>query len=218
MTRSNFVDSGLEEGFPGEDGESTMERHDSLWKKGRDGKYRPVMLKKKEIPYLLVILCLLVALVAGGFFLLSGAGSDDGRMDVLEKRLAQIESRLGALEAGNGSSPKEGQQDDAIRKLGDRFNRLESSLAKRIGSLDKAVARLKTGPPPAPVKKVVKKPAKKVAPPEKKPAAKYHVVSKKETLYRISRTYGLSVEQLLKLNGLPKNAVIQPGQKLKVSP
>ena len=49
-----------------------------------------------------------------------------------------------------------------------------------------------------------------------KPAVKTHVVKKGETLYSISKQYGLSLAQLMTLNKLSKGAVINPGQKLKI--
>lgn len=44
----------------------------------------------------------------------------------------------------------------------------------------------------------------------------YHVVAKGETLYRISKTYNVTIEQLLQWNDLPDLGV-KEGQKLKVS-
>lgn len=46
--------------------------------------------------------------------------------------------------------------------------------------------------------------------------AQYHTVKKGETLYRISITYGVSVEALIKINNLPANGTILEGQKLKI--
>ncbi|GAB6190890.1 hypothetical protein JCM39068_06390 [Desulfocastanea catecholica] len=46
--------------------------------------------------------------------------------------------------------------------------------------------------------------------------AVYHVVQKGENLYRIALKYGLTVDQLRKLNNLPADASIQPDQKLLV--
>ena len=47
---------------------------------------------------------------------------------------------------------------------------------------------------------------------------KTHQVRAGETLYRISRQYGISVEQLRRYNNLAADAAIYPGQKLKLSP
>lgn len=47
-------------------------------------------------------------------------------------------------------------------------------------------------------------------------SAEYHTVSAGETLYRISKNYGISVEQIRAMNGLSDNT-ISIGQRLKVS-
>ena len=46
----------------------------------------------------------------------------------------------------------------------------------------------------------------------------YHTVQKGETLYRISKQYGISVEELRKLNNLSEDQPIYTGQKLQISP
>ena len=214
MTDRNFVDSGMEDGFTEEEAAFTPEPQDSLWKRGKDGKYRPVMVRKKELPYLAIALVALLGIIGGGLYLFSGDGSNGERMGALEKRLAQLESRMSHLEAGNGEDQDVRRQQAAIDKLGARFNRLESSLGKRIDQLATDVKKLKT-PPPA--KKAAPKASSTQKAPAEKPDVRYHTVQKKETLYRISVTYGLTVEQLLQLNDLPKDAVIKPGQKLRVS-
>ena len=48
--------------------------------------------------------------------------------------------------------------------------------------------------------------------------AKIHTVKQGENLYRISRRYNLSVDQIRQYNQLDSKADIYPGQKLKVSP
>ncbi len=79
-----------------------------------------------------------------------------------------------------------------------------------------------TGQPtsaPAPAAAVSPKPSSSAPPvsaaaPATAPT--YHVVGKGETLYRISKTYNVSVEQLQQWNDLP-DSVVKEGQKLKVS-
>jgi membrane-bound lytic murein transglycosylase D len=46
---------------------------------------------------------------------------------------------------------------------------------------------------------------------------RYHTVHKGETLSEISKKYGISVEELRKLNGLSRSQPLQTGQKLLVS-
>jgi len=49
-----------------------------------------------------------------------------------------------------------------------------------------------------------------------KQAAQIHVVEKGETLYSISKKYGVSVNQLMTVNKLSKGSIINPGQSLKI--
>ena len=46
--------------------------------------------------------------------------------------------------------------------------------------------------------------------------ARYHRVRAGETLYGISRRYGSKIEELRRLNQLPKEATIYPDQKLLI--
>jgi LysM repeat protein len=52
---------------------------------------------------------------------------------------------------------------------------------------------------------------------ESKKDARYHKVSKGETLYSIARSRGLSVEELCKINHIGKSMRIRPGQILRFS-
>ena len=45
--------------------------------------------------------------------------------------------------------------------------------------------------------------------------AQYHTVDVKETLWAISRKYGVTVDALKQMNGLADN-IIKPGQQLRV--
>ena len=51
----------------------------------------------------------------------------------------------------------------------------------------------------------------------KSASRKVHKVKSGETLYRIATKYGVSVEELRKLNGLKKNSSIRPGQLIRYS-
>ncbi|MEZ0542370.1 LysM peptidoglycan-binding domain-containing protein [Fibrella arboris] len=67
---------------------------------------------------------------------------------------------------------------------------------------------------PTPAGSTRSTPPATVAPPAAEPT--YHVVAKGETLYRISRSYNVTIEQLMQWNNLPDLGV-KEGQKLKVS-
>jgi len=47
---------------------------------------------------------------------------------------------------------------------------------------------------------------------------RYHDVQPKETLFGIGKTYGLTVDELRRLNQIPQQDLIKVGQKLRVSP
>ena len=97
-------------------------------------------------------------------------------------------------------------------------------LEQKIAGLEKQIAELQektTAPRPAPV--AVQKLAPAAAPPASpsKPAAsaekQYHTVQKGESLSGIAAKYGISMEELRKLNNLPADKSIRIGQKLLVS-
>ena len=96
------------------------------------------------------------------------------------------------------------------------------ALEQKIAVLEKQIGELQeksTASRPAPV--AVQKPVAPVAPVSPKPAAspekRYHTVQKGETLSGVGAKYGISVEELRKLNNLPANKSIRVGQKLLVS-
>jgi LysM repeat protein len=53
---------------------------------------------------------------------------------------------------------------------------------------------------------------------QKKTKAVYHEIVAGETLYRISRRYGLTVDKLRSLNKLESGAIIYPAQRLLITP
>lgn len=50
------------------------------------------------------------------------------------------------------------------------------------------------------------------AEPEKKPEGIYHKVSKQESLWRIAKTYGVSLDAIIKANNIPNAAIIEQDQ------
>ena len=43
-----------------------------------------------------------------------------------------------------------------------------------------------------------------------------YIVKKGDTLYKIARTYGVSVDDLVRWNGIKNRNLIYPGQELKI--
>ena len=132
----------------------------------------------------------------------------------LESRLEQLENRLGMIESEGGLSQTAGQGNQLIL-LTERLDQLEANMTARINSM---ANQLNTAPA-KPAAETTTKTEAAVPDSElkKETKAKIHTVKKGETLYRISRSYNLSVEQLRQYNQLDPKASIYPGQKLKVS-
>ena len=140
-------------------------------------------------------LVVLIAL-AVMFFSNSRIHAVENRVKLLEAKLGQAEDRLIRFEK---IDEKLADTDSKIRVLfsnykqvgiiKDRLDRLEGSVSR---STDKSSA--------------------------KGTEARFHQVKAGETLYAISRHYGLKVDELRRLNELAPGAVIYPGQKLVVVP
>ncbi len=147
-------------------------------------------------------------------FIMLGNGSDRQevaqRLDLLEKRLDDMEFRLGNL-IQNTAGSDIGALQKANQDLSRRFDALERKLEGRLNQMSVALTRIEKKPPAPP--KPAAKPKK--APPQ--PQTRLHTVQKGETLYQISRKYGMSVDAVRKLNGIGKDFKIYPGQKIKVA-
>jgi LysM repeat protein len=69
-------------------------------------------------------------------------------------------------------------------------------------------------PPAIEIKTLPPSPLKKM----RQDSEQYHKVEQGETLYRISKRYGISVEEIRRVNKLQEGQAIQTGQKILVSP
>ncbi|MCP3953570.1 MAG: LysM peptidoglycan-binding domain-containing protein, partial [Desulfobacterales bacterium] len=110
--------------------------------------------------------------------------------------------------------------------LAARINRLERSidnLSRKLDTYKKASPSIvkvkkpsiKTSKKKETKKAVSKKVSKKKVVSKKKESI-FHTVKKGETLYGLSKKYGTSIKELEKINHLPKNANIYPGDNLLI--
>jgi len=132
----------------------------------------------------------------------------------IEKRLARLEERLGKIVEIDEKLTLLDTQGKKFNLFVDRFDRFETSMSLKMDIINNELyTSQKKGNKAAESKKPERtKISKKIAPPV------YHEVKAKETLYQISRRYGLTVDDLRKLNRLTPKTVIHPGQKLIVAP
>lgn len=131
------------------------------------------------------------------------------RLDLLEKRAANlegVEGRIAHLEKGDKKLQQSiTKRDKSIRFLKSRINKLN----QRIDRLQKSVASTSVRTKPPDIKQ------EKQTSPVK---GHYHEVRVGESLYRIAHQYGMSVDELCRINNITTDHAIQPGQKLKVAP
>ncbi|MBW1820397.1 MAG: LysM peptidoglycan-binding domain-containing protein [Deltaproteobacteria bacterium] len=165
-----------------------------------------------------------IVLLGLGFFVmivlfivfLSKTNDIAGKTEIIsiEKRLALLEERFGKVDEIDEKLILLDMQGKKIELFIDRFDRFETSLSLKMDIINNELYTSK---------KKGKKTAESKKPEQKKIVKKithltYHEVKAKETLYQISRRYGLTVDDLRKLNRLTPEAVIHPGQKLIVAP
>ncbi len=146
----------------------------------------------------------LAVLLALGLILFSGGNGDSiTELNSLNQRLDRVETRLRNLER---VLERVTETAGAAEELNESVSRLESeqrSILDHIDGLARKVEELGR--------------ERTRAPAEPEPATGTHTVKRGETLFSISRRYGMSVDELCRLNGIGRGAVIRPGQELTVN-
>jgi LysM repeat protein len=132
---------------------------------------------------------------------------DPEALKALDERVKQMELKFDAAEATLSEMEKRSKA--FAGRMAERIDRLEATshaLSEAI-SENRAVSTAK-GSDAGPERPEVSRPSG---------AEVHHEIKPGETLFSISQRYGLSVEELRKLNNLAPDAVIRPGQQLKIS-
>jgi len=151
----------------------------------------------------------------------------EGRITSIEKEQKQVRQALGeAQQSGLLLKQQMEKMSDELKQVSEETSRQINAASQNKAS--EAEKRVSAEPSPA----VLKADAKaqpddmqgKTTGNEKKKTGDvksdglYHVVKKGETLYRVSLKYGLSVEELCRINKITPVTVIVPGRKLLVKP
>jgi LysM repeat protein len=187
-----------------------------VWEKQKKSSVSETLLKKIEIPYILMAVGLVIVLVV---FFISMSKEDEvedvSRIDALEQRLGAIEDRLFKLEGINPRAETIGEQNKTLDSLILKVSQLEADVTARMDQLSSDLSKL--GRKVTTVERATPVSAKKDTSAKETPAkAVYHQVRRGETLYGIGRQYDVSIEDLRKFNNLTRGESIYPGQRLIV--
>jgi len=181
------------------------ERERHIW----DGK------KTSSIPLVLLGLGFVVMIILFLVFLSRTADmASKTKIASMEKRLILLEENLGKIGEIDEKLILLDTQGKKFELFVDRLDRFETSMSLRMDIINNELfTSQKRGKKAAEIKKP--EPTKIT---KKKAQPIYHEVKAKETLYQISRRYGLTVDDLRKLNRFTPETVIHPGQKIIVTP
>jgi LysM repeat protein len=159
---------------------------------------------KKKVGMLAALGAVVLA-VFGGIYLMLGSGGiskEEGRL--IQMKLGSLEQKITVLEkqqtALQAKIPAEGADLALAGKL--------DQLALRLEALEKKPAPVVAAEKP-------KAPAKEKA--SASSGKKIHTVQKGETVYGVSKKYGITPAELRKLNNLSEDQSLKTGQKLVVS-
>jgi LysM repeat protein len=174
-----------------------------------------------KTPLLLVLLVAAIAAVVAILLMLVMGGKSTigaGQLASFDERLKKLEMRLDKYEAIDEKVTRIWEQAKSFEKFKGRFDRTEASMSLRMDHLTMSLETLQKKL--AQVQKPVVRSAspKKTAMPKLSENEKYHRVQAGDTIYSISKKYNLTMDHLIRLNRLEPDSVIQPGQKLNVSP
>ncbi|MBW1779917.1 MAG: LysM peptidoglycan-binding domain-containing protein [Deltaproteobacteria bacterium] len=135
-----------------------------------------------------IVILLLVAIIA--FFFTDKTGDYKEDLMAIQSGLQRLEEKMARL--------------DGLEK---RVARLEAEAKKLVKSVNAITARnVKTDKKKASLSRKKSSPTKK----------RYHTVRAGESLYAISKKYGISIDKLCKLNKISPKKPLQKGQRLLV--
>ncbi len=173
--------------------------------------------KKSKMPFIIGGVAIAVLIILFNI-LMSGSGNvvNKEQLQALEARIQQLEGKLATIGVMDQALDRLVKQEQEFSLLNKRVNRFEATVTSQIDQIIKELGALyqKTAQPQTPKAK----PPQPVVTIQKETKLKFHQVMAGETLYGISRRYGLTVERLRSYNNIGPNDSIQPGQKLKLSP
>lgn len=158
----------------------------------------------------ILVFIVLLSLLFGG-----GTKVSKKELESVYNRLAQLEKKTETLEGLGGKIAELEKGDKELEKGAAKRDRSIGSLKSQIDKLSKQIDGLQKSMPSTSGGSTtpnIKQERRKT------PANwRYHEVRPGDSLYGIAQKYGISVDELCRINNITKKHVIQPGQKLKVT-
>ena len=151
----------------------------------------------KRLLLVMLVIVLVLIFVAGIYYFITRQPAEGGatlqlKITSLDEKIAGLEKQIADLQ---GKSVTGGPDPSLVQRV--------EALSQKVEVLEKK-AQLST--------ESKAKPASAKATPKR-----YHTVQEGETLSKISKKYGISVQELRKLNGLSRSQPVRTGQKLVIS-
>jgi LysM repeat protein len=241
IPRDTFRDKRGAESEQGQDEDYYPEDAYSPWKKGNVESFMSNLSKSSGLLLVIVGAGVFVLLAFFVFLPMLKSPADSKPIKEMEAKLNKIETRLADMEQNYQKVAQLALQEDKFEQVSVRLDKLGASTTQRLDQLTRELESIHKQPvtpktdtmpkqsavqgktEPAPKQSAAPKseagsPAGSTEPSEKKASAeKYHEVKPQETLYGISRSYGMSVDELKRLNNMsPSDNTVRIGQKLKV--
>ena len=140
----------------------------------------------KETIFIFIAVCIFAFFSFGLFLIYMDKSNYSGKMAFIEQRMTALEQKISSLEK---------QQTNLYNELGKTF-------AEKVEIMEKRTSEKAKAP----------EPPKLLPSPDKK---RYHEVQKGETR-RIAQKYGISADDLRRMNNIAAGATIVQGQKLMI--
>ena len=131
------------------------------------------------------------------------------QLQSLEAKIQQLEKKLASIGPMDQSPGRLGRLEQKLSLISERFDGFNSTVTTQIDQIIKELGALHQKSSPTP---------KSVKTDQKGTKPKFHQVRSKDTLWGISRQYGLTLDQLRSYNKMGAKATLQPGQRLKLAP
>jgi len=240
-SRETFRDKRAAETEQGSDDGYSPEDVYFPWKKGNVEGFTSNLGKSSGLLLIIVGAGVFILVALFVFLPMLRSPTDAKSITEMEARVKKMEAKLTEMEENYQKVAQLALQQDKIDQVSARLDKLGASTTQRLDLMNREIetfhkqsvpiktdstskqpaAQVKTEPaskqPSAPKKESVS-PSKPAETPEKKSSTeKYHEVKPKETLYGIGKTYGLTVDELRRLNNMGPTETARTGQKLKVS-